>query len=238
MSGNFPLLQSNFPLSTMAPPIDVPWPPMNFVAEYTAMSTPCSNGRSRYGDTVLSRTSGTPFRWAIVDSASRSATSSFGLPMDSAIDRLHAWRDGLLERAEIVRRDEVHLDAEAWKRVVKEVVGPAVEVVQRDDLIPRSGDVQGARARWPPKFRLATGGRRRCRRRAARGAARRRRWSGSRAACRCFRELLQAEEVRRVLCALELIRGGLEDGHGARARRGVGRLASVKRDGLRAELLV
>jgi hypothetical protein len=44
MSGNFPLLQSNFPLSTMALPIDVPWPPMNLVAEYTATSTPRSKG--------------------------------------------------------------------------------------------------------------------------------------------------------------------------------------------------
>ena len=46
--GNFPeAFQSNFPESTMTPPSEVPWPPMNFVAECTTMSAPCSIGRMR-----------------------------------------------------------------------------------------------------------------------------------------------------------------------------------------------
>jgi hypothetical protein len=32
-SGKRPWVQSNVPESTIAPPIVVPWPPMNFVAE-------------------------------------------------------------------------------------------------------------------------------------------------------------------------------------------------------------
>ena len=40
-------LQSNLPASTITPPSVVPWPPMNFVAEWTTMSAPCSMGRMR-----------------------------------------------------------------------------------------------------------------------------------------------------------------------------------------------
>ncbi len=43
------------------PPIEVPWPPMNLVAEWMMMSAPWSKGRSRKGDgIVLSTTSGIP----------------------------------------------------------------------------------------------------------------------------------------------------------------------------------
>ena len=50
----------------MMPPIDVPWPPRNLVAECTTISAPCSIGRHRYGDAmVLSMTSGTPASCAI-----------------------------------------------------------------------------------------------------------------------------------------------------------------------------
>src|ERR1017187_5397978 len=45
-AGNF-ALHGNFPLSTMMPPIDVPWPPRNLVAEWTTISAPCSMGRQR-----------------------------------------------------------------------------------------------------------------------------------------------------------------------------------------------
>jgi hypothetical protein len=58
------------------------------------------------------------------------------------VDRLHLGRDGLLERAQIVGRNEVHLDAEARERVVEEVVGPAVQVVEGDDLVSGPGDVE------------------------------------------------------------------------------------------------
>ena len=63
----------------MAPPIDVPWPPMNFVSECTTMSAPHSNGRIRYGvGIVLSSTSGMPSAWATAETPSMSNTSFFG----------------------------------------------------------------------------------------------------------------------------------------------------------------
>ena len=66
----------------MTPPIDVPWPPMNFVAECVTMSAPCASGLHRYGDaSVLSITSGMPLSCAIFDTASKSKMSPFGLPM-------------------------------------------------------------------------------------------------------------------------------------------------------------
>ena len=39
-----PAPQSNVPPSTITPPIEVPWPPMNFVAECTTMSAPHRSG--------------------------------------------------------------------------------------------------------------------------------------------------------------------------------------------------
>ena len=58
--------QGNLPLSTMMPPIEVPWPPRNLVAEWSTISAPCSMGRQRYGEAmVLSMTSGTPASCAI-----------------------------------------------------------------------------------------------------------------------------------------------------------------------------
>ena len=39
--GYFPLaFQSNFPPSTITPPMAVPWPPINLVAEWTTISAP------------------------------------------------------------------------------------------------------------------------------------------------------------------------------------------------------
>ena len=63
----------------------VPWPPMNFVAEWTTTSAPCSMGRRRKGVAkVLSTMSGMPCRWATAEIASMSMTSEFGLPSVSA----------------------------------------------------------------------------------------------------------------------------------------------------------
>ena len=68
----------------MTPPIDVPWPPMNLVAECTTMSAPCSNGRQRYGVAkVESTTNGRSWAWATSASAARSATAPDGFPMTS-----------------------------------------------------------------------------------------------------------------------------------------------------------
>src|SRR5699024_8837370 len=56
ISGNFPLPQLNFPDSTTTPPIVVPCPPKNFVAEWMTMSAPCSIGRDRYGVAMVAST--------------------------------------------------------------------------------------------------------------------------------------------------------------------------------------
>ena len=54
---------------------------MNFVADSTTMSAPCSSGRNRYGVAkVLSTTSGRLCLWAMSAMASMSARSAFGLP--------------------------------------------------------------------------------------------------------------------------------------------------------------
>ena len=50
--------QSNLPPSTTTPPMEVPCPPIHFVAEWMTMSAPCSIGFARIGAKVLSMTSG------------------------------------------------------------------------------------------------------------------------------------------------------------------------------------
>ena len=73
------------PPSAMMPPIEVPWPPMNLVAEWTTMSAPCSKGRMSHGlATVLSTMSGTPTSWATSETPRMSRMSLRGLPMVSA----------------------------------------------------------------------------------------------------------------------------------------------------------
>ena len=65
----------------MMPPIVVPWPPMNLVAEWITTSAPCWIGFSRIGvATVLSTISGTPCPCATAASASRSTMLPAGLP--------------------------------------------------------------------------------------------------------------------------------------------------------------
>ena len=62
----------------------VPWPPMNFVAEWTTMSAPHSIGRQRYGvANVLSIISGASCSWAIEATVSMSSTLPPGLPIVS-----------------------------------------------------------------------------------------------------------------------------------------------------------
>ena len=60
-AGELAVVPREAPASTITPPIAVPCPQMNFVAEWTTMSAPHSSGRHRYGDAkVLSTISGTP----------------------------------------------------------------------------------------------------------------------------------------------------------------------------------
>ena len=68
----------------MAPPMDVPCPPIILVSEYTTMSAPCSKGlKSGGGVTVLSTMNGSLCLCATAAMASKSSTLPFGLPMDS-----------------------------------------------------------------------------------------------------------------------------------------------------------
>ncbi len=47
-TGNLPLFaQSNFPESTITPPIEVPWPPIHLVADSTTTSAPQAIGWTR-----------------------------------------------------------------------------------------------------------------------------------------------------------------------------------------------
>ena len=81
--GNLPLPQLNLPESTMYPPIEVPWPPTYLVAEAAITSAPCSKGLTKPTPIVLSTINGISWLWAISAKASKSGTSSFGLPIDS-----------------------------------------------------------------------------------------------------------------------------------------------------------
>src|SRR5699024_12334418 len=61
INGKLPLSQGNLPDSTTTPPIVVPWPPKNLVAEWITISAPCPSGRIRYGGGgVASHTNGSP----------------------------------------------------------------------------------------------------------------------------------------------------------------------------------
>ena len=69
-------VQSNLPLSTITPPIVVPCPPINLVAEWITISAPYSIGLTRYGvANVLSTIRGIPASCAIFATLSISTTS-------------------------------------------------------------------------------------------------------------------------------------------------------------------
>ncbi len=72
------------PASTTTPPMEVPWPPMNLVAEWITMSAPHSIGRHRYGvANVLSTISGISCSCAMAATVSMSSTLPAGLPIVS-----------------------------------------------------------------------------------------------------------------------------------------------------------
>jgi len=76
--------QLKVPASTTTPPMLVPCPPTNLVAEWITMSAPHSIGRHRYGVAkVLSTIRGMSCSWAMVATASMSSTFPPGLPMVS-----------------------------------------------------------------------------------------------------------------------------------------------------------
>ena len=126
------------------PPIAVPWPPRNFVAEWTTMSAPCSIGRSRYGvGTVLSTISGTPASCATSATfrdvehvaarvAQRLGEQQLGVRPDRGAP--------LLGVVGVV--DEADLDPQLGERVVEEVVRAAVERGGGHEVVARLGDVE------------------------------------------------------------------------------------------------
>ena len=64
--------------------MEVPWPPMNLVAEWITMSAPHSIGRHRYGvANVLSTISGSSRECAMAATVSMSSTFPAGLPIVS-----------------------------------------------------------------------------------------------------------------------------------------------------------
>ena len=84
-AGKRPLAKSKVPQSTTTPPIEVPCPQMNFVAECTTTSAPNSPGRQRYGVAkVLSTSSTAPCSWAIAATVATSSTLPPGFPIISA----------------------------------------------------------------------------------------------------------------------------------------------------------
>ena len=148
-----------------------------------------------------------------------------GVPDGLDVDGARLRRDGALECLRIAGVHEGRRAAQLGEGVMKELVGPAVEVVGRDDLVPQSRDGQQRQR----DGRLARGDRQGARptfdRRDPLLEDIRRRVHQSRVD---IAELLQREQVGRVLRALEDVGRGLVDGHGPRAGRRVRHLSRVQ----------
>ena len=137
----------------MTPPMEVPWPPMNLVAEWTTISAPNSMGRHRYGVAkVLSIISGMPRfvgdRGDALDVDHVHARIRHGLD----IDHLRLLGDRVAEIVEVVRVDE--------DRVVSEPAEGRVELGyrcrrtgggRRDDFVAALAQA----SRWPAAGRPA-----------------------------------------------------------------------------------
>ena len=137
------------------------------------------------------------------------------------------------ERLGVLGVDELRAAPEFRERVVQQRIGAAVEVVGRDDLVAGLRDGQQ---------READGGLARSDAERA-GAAFQRRDALLKDVRRRVHqprvdvaELLQGEEIRRMLCALEDIGSRLVNGHGAGAGGGVGNLACVEGERFKVRL--
>ena len=93
--GNLPdAFQSNVPPSTMMPPIEVPWPPMNLVASGRRCRRRARSAGTRYGvGKVLSMISGTPASCAIVGDRLDVEGQQIGVADRLGVDRLRLGRD-------------------------------------------------------------------------------------------------------------------------------------------------
>ena len=135
--------QGNLPLSTMMPPSVVPWPPMNFVSEWTTMSAPYSIGRSRIGvATVLSTISGMPWLWATLASASMSQMLPAGLPTLSQKNARVLSSISFSIAAGWSLSAKRTVTPELGQHVREQRVGGAVELRDGDDIGAELGDVE------------------------------------------------------------------------------------------------
>ena len=126
------------PLSTTTPPMLVPWPPMNFVAECTTMSAPHSIGRHRYGvANVLSIISGAPWSWATCASASMSSTLPAGLPIVSPKSSLVSSVSAPRQASSRSGSTNVSPIPQFAQQVLQLRDRAAVQRARRDDVIAR-----------------------------------------------------------------------------------------------------
>ena len=219
----------------MTPPIDVPWPPINFVADSTTMSAPHSMGRQRIGVAeVLSIISGTPCSWAMLASRLNVGDVEFGIAQGLSVDSPRFPVDGRPQAVKIVGIDKAYGDAQPRQRVVEQVVGAAIERGGGDDLVSGAGQ----RGNGQGFGGLAGGGGQRGRSPFERGhplledIRRRVHDAGVDVA-----EFLQGKEPGGMIGVLEDVGGGLVDGNGARSGRGIGLLPGMHGKGCEMLLL-
>ena len=215
------------------PPMEVPWPPMNLVAEWITMSAPHSIGRHRYGvANVLSTISGRSWECAMAATVSMSSTFPAGLPIVSAKNAFVFGRTACPPGVRIVGVDPGQLHVHLAQQVLELVDGPAVEGRGRDDVVARleQGEQRGrlrgdpARERHPARAALQV-----------RDPLLEHRHGRVHDPRVRVPVLLQVEVGRGRLRVLEHVAGGLEDRHRAGARVGVGPLPGVQLPGLESE---
>ena len=102
------------PDSTTTPPMLVPCPPMNLVAEWTTMSAPHSIGRHRYGVAkVLSIISGAPCSCAIAGHRLDVEHIAAGIADRLAVERLGLGRSAARQASRSSGSTNVDVDARA-----------------------------------------------------------------------------------------------------------------------------
>jgi hypothetical protein len=97
-----PLVQSKLPPSTIMPPIEVPWPPMNLVVLWVTMLAPHSKGRHkvRRGKGVVDHQRHVVL-WAMAATSSKGKTADVGVAQALAVDDLGVGPDGRFERLRV-----------------------------------------------------------------------------------------------------------------------------------------
>ncbi len=192
------------------------------------MSAPCSNGRNRMGG----------HHGVVAHQGQAVAVGHVGqgLVVEHVVLRVghrfdvHRPRvrpDGRLDRLGPRGVDEGDVDAQPLERLPEQRERTAVQGRGRNDMLPGVGQVEQGHADGllpaaePQRAHPAFEGRQALLEHVGRGVHQ----PGVYPA-----HLLQGKEVGRVLRIAEAIAGGLVDGHGAGAGRGVGLLAGVQRE--------